>query len=182
MMIPIKSYIIRDIKYLKNIDIENLQLIIDMVRVAIKKNKNIYIAGNGGSAATAIHFATDLKLKHKELSVMSLNENQALLTALSNDYEYGEVFKKQLFGNIALGDILIAISASGNSENLIRAIKYANFANATTIGLLGFDGGKMSTLCDFCIIINTPIGQYEEVEDLHLILTHIISKETQNDY
>lgn len=173
-MTEINSYIERDIEYLRNIDSDKIEKIIGILNdIGVGR---IYIAGNGGSAATALHFATDLTLKDKGLLVTCLNENQALLTALSNDYGYEDIFKLQLEGNFTSNDILIVISASGKSENLIKAVRYANKIGGASIGIIGFDGGELLNLCGYNIFIETPKGTYEEVEDIHLVIVHILAK------
>lgn len=173
-MTKINSYIERDIEYLRNIDSDKIEKIIEILNnIGVGR---IYIAGNGGSAATALHFATDLKLKDKSLLVTCLNENQALLTALSNDYKYEEVFKLQLEGNFTSNDILIVISASGESENLIEATRYVNSMDGTSIGILGFNGGELLKLCKHNILVKTPLNRYEEVEDVHLGIIHLFAK------
>lgn len=174
MTTKINSYIERDIQYLKNLDSNEIKNLIRII-ASIGKGR-IYIAGNGGSAATALHFSTDLKLNDKKLLITCLNENQALLTALSNDYGYIDVFKLQLEGNFTSDDILIVISASGESGNLIEAVRYVNSIGGTVIGILGFDGGELLNLCKHTILVKAPLNFYEEVEDIHLAIIHIIAK------
>lgn len=180
-MTEIESYIEHDIEYLKELDINEIRNIIKIISDVVIQGGRIFIAGNGGSAATALHFSTDLKLKNRKLLVTCLNENQPLMTALSNDYSFADVFKLQLEGNFTQNDILIVISASGKSENLINAVEYANQIEAVSIGLLGFDGGGLTKLSKANILIETPKGYYEEVEDIHMILCHIIAKAFGND-
>lgn len=145
-----------------------------------KKGKTVYLIGNGGSAATASHLATDIShgilLGGKPLiKAISLVDNVPLITALSNDKGYENVFTNQLKNLFQEGDILIAISASGNSPNIVNAVKLVNKMEGITIGFLGFDGGKLGELCDYVINVKTEKGQYGPVEDVHVFLNHMIT-------
>jgi D-sedoheptulose 7-phosphate isomerase len=144
------------------------------------RGRTIFIVGNGGSAATASHLACDLSLGPrvfggKAYRAISLADNNALLTAAGNDLGYETVFSEQLKTLLAPGDVVLAISASGNSLNVVRAVEYANHAGAVTIGLTGFDGGRLREIAREHIHIPTPKGDYGPVEDLHLMLNHLIS-------
>lgn len=147
---------------------------------AQQDRKTIFCLGNGGSAATASHFVTDLAWGRRmggetRPKAISLTSNVPLITALSNDVGYADVFVEQLRGVFSAGDIVFAISASGNSENVLRAIQYANEQGGFSIGLVGFDGGKMKSLCTTSVHVETPPGMYEMVEDVHHSICHIIS-------
>ncbi|MBL7147272.1 MAG: SIS domain-containing protein [Nanoarchaeota archaeon] len=168
----------------ENLDILNLEeinKIIDILLKAYKENKQIFIMGNGGSAALASHFACDLgkgtlqnvyNNKEKRFRVMSLTDNVALMTAFSNDLNYEHVFSQQLNNLVKEGDVVIGISASGNSQNVINAINLAKENKAATIAFLGFDGGKLKNLVDFKILVNN--NHYGIVEDVHSVLEHMI--------
>lgn len=137
----------------------------------------VFIVGNGGSASTASHMAADLAKNTigphmTRFRVMSLNDNMSLLTALANDDGYENIFREQLVNLIKPGDVLIAISASGNSPNVLRAIEYARTRNAQTVGLLGFTGGRALELVDRAIHVRSH--DYGVVEDAHLVLNHIL--------
>lgn len=152
---------------------------IDLIFEAYKNDKQLFIMGNGGSATTAMHFACDIGKGtivegKKRFRVISLNDNIALITAVSNDYGYEHVFSEQLKNLVNEKDIIIAISASGNSPNLINAIDYAKQKGAITISLVGFDGGILKQTSDLCIHIENSI--YGQIEDIHLSLCHIISQ------
>jgi D-sedoheptulose 7-phosphate isomerase len=143
-------------------------------------DSTIFIIGNGGSAATASHFANDLSLGPRKLGgqpykAISLADNTALLTAAGNDLGYETVFLEQLRTLLEPDDVVIAISASGNSPNIIRAVEYANELGAVTIGFTGFDGGVLRQIAAEHINVATPKGDYGPVEDLHLVLNHLIS-------
>jgi D-sedoheptulose 7-phosphate isomerase len=135
--------------------------------------------GNGGSAATASHFVCDLAKNTRyegwpPFRVIGLTDNIASLTAYANDEGYQNVFSQQLANLVRPGDIVIGISASGNSPNVLRAIDLANQAKARTIGFTGFDGGQLGKMVD--LHINVPSNIIEQVEDIHLMLEHMIVK------
>ena len=147
---------------------------------AREKGATIFFAGNGGSAATASHFAQDLaevgrKANVKSFKTLSLTDNVSFITAVGNDYGYEKVFSVQMAELFNKGDVFVAISASGNSPNVIEAVKYANEKGGTTIGLVGFDGGKLSELCNHIIHAVSNKGEYGPVEDIHMILVHMIT-------
>jgi D-sedoheptulose 7-phosphate isomerase len=147
---------------------------------ARQRGRTIFIVGNGGSAATASHFACDLSLGPRGFGgqayrAISLSDNNALITAAGNDLGYETVFSEQLKTLLVPGDVVLAISASGNSPNVVKAVEYANRIGATTIGLTGFDGGRIRHIVREHIHIPTPKGDYGPVEDLHLVLNHLIS-------
>ncbi len=168
---------------LDKLDFKQIEAAINLLLIAYKSDRNVYIIGNGGSAATASHFSCDLGKgtlrriydnSEKRLRVMSLTDNSPLLTALANDISFEDIFVQQLRNLIKKDDILIVISGSGNSKNVIKAVKYAKKCNAKTIGLLGFtDGGKLGKLVDCAIITNS--NHYGPIEDTQLILSHLIA-------
>ena len=135
--------------------------------------------GNGGSAATASHFANDIAIGSKSWSkpfrALSLVDNIPTLTAIANDDGYEEIFVQQLKVQMVPGDVVVAISASGNSPNVVRAIEYANANGAFTVGVTGFDGGKLRDISRIGVHIPTTKGDYGHVEDVHMILNHLIS-------
>ena len=140
------------------------------------RNARIFFLGNGGSAATASHWVNDLsRWRGRPFRALSLTENVALLTAIANDYGYAHVFRQQLENLMGPGDVVVAISASGNSENVLSAIDYANAHGAITVGLTGFDGGRLSSIAQIVIHAPTAIGDYGPAEDAHLILDHLVT-------
>ncbi len=144
---------------------------------------SVFIVGNGGSASTASHMAADLAKNTigphmTRFRVMSLNDNMSLLTALANDNGYENVFREQLVNLIKPSDVLIAISASGNSPNVLSAIEYAKSRQAQTVGLLGFDGGKALDMVDRPILVKSE--DYGVIEDAHLVLNHILVEHFRN--
>ncbi len=179
-----KEYFKNYSKYLNQIllklDIDAIQNVIDCFLAARKNGRKIFFAGNGGSAATASHFAQDLaevcrKAGKECFRTLSLTDNVSFITALGNDYGYDTIFTGQLKNLYAPGDMLVAISASGNSPNVVEAIKMVKELGGTTIGLVGFDGGIMAQLCDHVIHVPSNKGEYGPVEDVHLILDHMMT-------
>ena len=143
--------------------------------------RTVYVAGNGGSAATASHWANDLGKAAKRsgrqpIRVLSLTDSTSWFTALANDDGYDSVFAGQLENFAQTGDLLVAISASGNSPNLLRAIEIARAKGVFTLGLLGFDGGRMKTMVDDVVWVPTEAGAYEVAEDAHMVICHILTR------
>ena len=168
------------IDILQHLDHRMIGEIIKVFEEAQTAKKRIYFAGNGGSASTCGHFVNDLtalarKNKGGELRVIDLTSNLATITALANDIGYSDIFIGQIENIISPDDIFVVISASGNSANLVKAVRYARSKGTKVIGFLGFDGGVLKDLCDLAMVIKTPQGQYGPVEDVHLILNHLIS-------
>ena len=151
---------------------------IQTLLAARERGATVFFIGNGGSAATASHFANDLAYGTNEYElpfrVLSLTDNVPVLTALGNDYGFEEVFVRQLKVLGHSGDVLVAISASGNSPNLLRAIQYAKGVGITSVALTAFDGGKMKVLADEGIHIPTELKEYGPAEDAHMVLDHLI--------
>jgi D-sedoheptulose 7-phosphate isomerase len=174
-----KTYIDGIRELLRSIDLTEVECVAYMLHKAYERDAQVFVLGNGGSASTASHFACDLGKgttwhEKPRFRVISLNDNMALLTAYANDCGYENTFKEQLVNLLNPDDILIAISASGNSENVVRAVEYARDRGATTIGFLGFDGGRLSEIVDYKVWVNE--SDYGKVEDTHMILTHLISR------
>jgi D-sedoheptulose 7-phosphate isomerase len=164
---------------LDQIPVPRVEAMGDILYRAYQHNKQVFIIGNGGSAATASHMACDLGKNtitnnRPRFRVMSLNDNMPLISALANDVGYEHVFAEQLRNLIHAGDVLISISGSGNSPNVIRAMEYARSRAATNIALLGFDGGRAMELADEYMLV--PIQDYGIVEDLHMVLDHILTE------
>lgn len=166
---------------LDRLDFETFVRIIDILLVAREKGKKIFIIGNGGSAATASHFVCDLSKGtalqdplFKRFRAFSLADNLSLLTAVGNDISYDHIFAEQLITYLDPGDVVIALSASGNSPNIVRAISFAKEAGATTIGLLGFGGGQAGKMVDYALVVGSK--NYGISEDFHLIIEHILTQ------
>ena len=151
--------------------------VIDVLQQARRQGNQVFILGNGGSASTASHFACDLAKNTRQeglphFRVIGLTDNMAMFSALANDQGYENVFSEQLASLVRPGDIVIAISASGNSKNVINAAEMAHRYEATVIGFTGFDGGRLGQLANINIQVNSNI--IEHVEDIHLMLEHLI--------
>ena len=179
MKIFIKEYIDNLTNILNNLDTNSIVQIKDALESTIKNKSKIYILGNGGSAATSSHMANDLSvgLKLRDIrsfDVESLSDNSSVCTAIANDIGYENIFYAQIKNKIKKDDVLIAISCSGNSANIIKAVEYAKEKNTTIVGLTGFEGGKLKELSDINYHIDTTKGEYGLVEDAHMILDHII--------
>lgn len=153
--------------------------VIDILQTARMQGNQVFIMGNGGSAATASHFVCDLAKNTRgeglpHFRVIGLTDNMAVLSAYANDEGYEHVFSQQLANLIKPKDVVIAISASGNSKNVINAIEEAQKYEVTTIGFTGFDGGRLGQMVNLNIHVKSNI--IEHVEDIHLVLEHIIVK------
>jgi D-sedoheptulose 7-phosphate isomerase len=140
----------------------------------------LFLAGNGGSAAVCSHFANDLGAMASEggklpLRAMSLTDNTPFITALANDTGFDNVFVHQLKPLFRERDALLVISGSGNSENLLRAVRFVNERGGLTLGILGFDGGILKSLCRFALHIETDRREYGPAEDLFMIVGHMVS-------
>lgn len=170
-------------KSLSCIDFKKVDEIVNVLFDAYKNGKQVFIFGNGGSAANASHFACDLTKgtlenvyddKEKRFRAISLTDNVAIATAFGNDLSFGDIFRQQLRNLVNEGDVVIGISGSGNSMNVINAINYAKKCGAKTIGLLGFKtGGKLKEMVDYGITVQD--NHYGRIEDVHSILAHLIS-------
>ena len=168
---------------LTTLDTDAIQEALTMIIHAYEKGKRVFIFGNGGSASTASHMACDLGKgtlsrfydnKEKRLRVLSLNDNMALLTAYANDLSFDHAFVQQLRNLVEEGDLVIVLSGSGNSKNLLKAMKYAKMCGAKSIGILGFkNGGKLAAMVDCSIIVQS--NHYGPVEDIHLVLNHLLA-------
>ena len=174
----IKKYISEVRATLEKLPIDNIALVVGLLEEARLKAKRVFIFGNGGSAATASHCAADfLKgtiCKEKpRIKAFALTDNVPVVTAWANDTAYENIFAEQLDNLVEPGDIAIAISGSGNSPNVLNGIKVAKTKGATTIGFIGFDGGKLRELVDIHIIV--PGDNIEQAEDVHLLLEHVIT-------
>lgn len=161
------------------LDHDTLSKIVDLLVETCRRGNQVFIFGNGGSASTASHFACDLGKGavvegRPRLRVSSLNDNMALMTAISNDISYEMVFAEQLRNLLDAGDVVIGISASGNSPNVLRGFEYAKEKGAHTVGLIGFGGGKMQGLSDISVVVDSY--DYGVVEGLHMVLEHLISQ------
>lgn len=173
----IREYFEKEKQVIDNLDIKTINMIFSVLDDALQNNRTIYVIGNGGSGSTASHIANDfdkmiLKTTDKRFDVVCLSDNMALTLAIANDVGYEYVFMYQLIDRMTSHDIVIAISGSGNSKNIINAVDYARKCGATIIGFTGYDGGKLKKMAD--ISLDTNIDNMQITEDIHLILEHLL--------
>jgi D-sedoheptulose 7-phosphate isomerase len=156
---------------------EDIQKIVDLVRDAYKNDKQVFIMGNGGSAATASHLACDLQkgitsMGTKRFRVMAVTDNVAVMTAWANDADYSEIFAQQIATWVEPGDLVLGISGSGNSPNVIKGIEVANEKGAITAGLAGFKGGKLAQVAKYSVVV--PSDNMQHIEDVHMVVSHLL--------
>jgi len=168
-------------RVLTEVQVVAVQRIVEVCREARDQGAFIYVAGNGGSSSTASHWVNDLgkatkRSGYRPLKVMCLSDNTSWFSALSNDEGYEQSFAGQLDNFATPGDVLICISASGNSPNLVRAAELARSRKLTTLALVGFDGGVLGDLVDTAVCVHTEKGAYELVEDVHSAICHAVTR------
>lgn len=171
-------YRARSLAQWKRLDLEALAKVAAVVERAQAAGRFIWVCGNGGSAASAAHVGCDFgktaaRPGAKPLKCVSLSDNTAFMTAIGNDLSFDETFSRQLANVVAKGDVVLLISGSGNSANLVAAAKRARRAGARVVSLLGFDGGRLKSLSDEVLLI--PSDQYGVIEDLHMAVAHILT-------
>ena len=171
----------------KNIDLNELDKFAEEFLHAREERNTIFVAGNGGSAATATTMANDIGFDiikktgtDKPFRVFALTDNSSVITAISNDVGYENIFINQLKIHYRKGDKLVVISASGNSKNVVLAASWVKSMGGKVIGLLGFDGGALRKICDISILIPSAPGDYGPVEDMHLMVNHLLAHWFQN--
>lgn len=167
-----------ELRQWRALDLDAIEKIAKIIEKAEKAGNQVFVMGNGGSAATASHIATDwsktAERKGKRLlRCLSLNDNVPFMTAIANDLGYDEVFVRQLANVIRRGDVAVIISGSGNSPNVVKAAKFARSKGAVTVGMTGFTGGKLRKLVDICLHIDSD--QYGVIEDLHMAAGSILA-------
>ena len=162
---------------LEGFDTDAFDRIVNSILDAYHNDKTIFIMGNGGSASTASHFACDVNKGccldlDKKFKVICLNDNIPTMLAYANDLDYGSVFMESLKNFFHSGDLVIGISASGDSENVLRAVRYAAEHGGKTIGLTGYSGGKLGQLVDAVYVAESD--DMQKIEDVHMIIVHMI--------
>ena len=164
---------------LTSISLSEIDDFVKILLEARERGSTIFFIGNGGSAATVSHFANDIAIGTREYNkpfrVISLCDNQAVITAIANDDGYEKIFSQQLRVLLKKQDVVVSISASGNSPNLIHAINTAKTMGAISVGISAFDGGKMKELVDFSLHVPTKKGEYGPAEDAHMVLDHLVA-------
>lgn len=162
---------------LRSFDLEQAGRFIEILKQARDEDRQIFVFGNGGSAATASHFAVDMVKgaslgSAKRFRIMALTDQVPTITAYANDIGYQVVFEEHLRNFARAGDVVLAISASGNSPNVLRAVEYANSIGCVTIGLCGFQGGRLAPLCQHALVV--PSQHVGRIEDVHMLACHLM--------
>jgi D-sedoheptulose 7-phosphate isomerase len=170
----------------EQVDLNAVNRIFQQRRLARDRGPRVFIAGNGGSASTASHWVSDLgkatkRSERDPLQVTCLSDNISWLTALANDEGYDRVFAGQLENFARRDDLLIVITASGNSPNLVRTVEFVRSKWLKTIGFLGFHGGLLKDMVDDLVWVKTEKGQYELVEDAHMVVCHVLATSLVKD-
>lgn len=164
---------------LRALDVDALASFAHVLLDARARGVRIFFFGNGGSAATASHFVNDIAVGCRTwdtpFRAVGLTDNVSVLTALANDYGYDHVFVRQLQTQMESGDVVVAISVSGNSPNVLAAVEYANENGAFTVGLTGFDGGRLAEIAGLVVHVPTNRGEYGPAEDVHMIVDHLVA-------
>lgn len=173
----IKDYIACEIETLNKLDIDAIDEALNLLLKAQKEHKRVYIFGNGGSSATASHFQNDFgkgvsEYVDDKFRFCCLNDNMPTVMAIANDIGFEEVFRFQLRGVIEPGDIVVAISGSGDSKNVINAVEYAKSCGNKIIGLTGYSGGKLRELSD--VSLHVPVDSMQVTEDIHMVFDHLM--------
>ena len=173
----IAVYIDHEVETLRALDKDAINDALNLLLETMEKGNTVFVFGNGGSSATASHFQNDFNKgvsehTEKKFNFLCLNDNVATVMAVANDIGFEEVFRFQLRGHIKPGDVVLAISGSGNSKNVINAVEYAKEQGCRVIGLTGFGGGKLRQLAD--VSLHAPINSMQITEDIHMIFDHLM--------
>ena len=171
-----EAYIEKEIVVLKKLDLDELNLAMEAITDAFHRDAKIYTMGNGGSAATASHMVCDFNkgvssVVGKKFRLQCLNDS---VMAIANDMSYDEVFSYQLQGVLEPGDLLVAISGSGNSKNIIKAVEYAKTTGCKVVGITGYSGGKLMQMADYKM--HVAVDDMQIVEDIHMIFDHMMMR------
>lgn len=173
----IREYFQREIDVINALDYEAVTKAVETIKDAYERGATIYVFGNGGSAATASHFVCDFnkgisEKLNKKFNLICLSDNTALMTAIANDFSYDDIYVYQLKDRLKKGDLLLAISGSGNSKNVIKAVEYAKKNGTKVVGLTGYSGGKLKQLSDYCMHVN--VDDMQITEDIHMAFDHMM--------
>jgi D-sedoheptulose 7-phosphate isomerase len=164
---------------LDKVNTDDLERALTAMITAFKNGNTVYVCGNGGSAATASHIQADFSFFVRYFTkfrprIISLTDNVPMITAVGNDMSFDDIFVEQMRGKFNKGDVIICISASGNSQNVIRAAEYAGQMKGVSIGFVGFSGGKLKDCCTISLYTENPKGDYGPIEDMHMIYEHLM--------
>ncbi len=173
----IAKYIEHEIETLQAMDVDAINDALNLLLETMENGNTVFVFGNGGSSSTASHFQNDFNKgvsehTEKKFNFLCLNDNIATVMAVANDIGFEEIFRFQLRGHLKPGDVILAISGSGNSQNVINAVEYAKEQGNKVIGLTGFNGGKLMKLSD--VSLHVPINSMQITEDLHMVLDHLM--------
>lgn len=173
----IKDYLRHEVATLERLDVEEINRALNLLEEAFQRESTIYIFGNGGSSATASHYQNDFNKgvsehTEKKFNFLCLNDNVPTVMAVANDIGFEEVFRFQLQGRLKPGDVVVAISGSGNSKNVLNAVDYAKSCGNKIIGITGYSGGRLKGLAD--ISLHAPVNSMQITEDVHMIFDHLM--------
>lgn len=177
MRTQIENYFERLADTIKNLNIEEITEAVEIIKEAYEREATIYIFGNGGSSATASHFVGDFNKgisegREKKFNLVCLSDNTPIITAIANDICYEDIFYFQLKNKLKKDDLILAISGSGNSKNVIKAVKYAKEIGTKVVGITGYSGGKLRELADYHMHVN--IDDMQITEDIHMSFDHMM--------
>jgi len=177
--VTFEKYSSRVSEVLLSVNFKEVEQILSNLKETILRDGTIYVIGNGGSASTASHFVNDLviiaKRRGVNIKALSLVDNVSIVTAIGNDASFDDIFRVQLVDRLTSRDLVFSISASGNSINLINAVKLANEIGTCTISLLGFNGGALRKISKYSCLVPSEFGEYGPVEDSHLSICHYLA-------
>lgn len=173
----INTYLEHEVATLKALDAHEINAALNLLLETFETGNTVFVFGNGGSSATASHYQNDFNKgvsehTEKKFNFQCLNDNVATVMAVANDIGFEEVFRFQLVGHMKPGDVVLAISGSGNSKNVLNAVEYAKSQGAKVIGLTGFNGGKLKELSD--VSLHVPINSMQITEDIHMVFDHLM--------
>lgn len=175
----IREYLNRDIEAFNKLNIDEINTAMEAIYHAWERGSTIYVMGNGGSAATASHMVCDFNKgvslnTGRKFKLICLNDNIPIITAIANDISYDKIFELQLKDVVTKDDLVLAISGSGNSKNIINAVTYAKSIGTKIIGITGYHGGKLRELADYHL--HVPVDDMQITEDFHMIFVHMMMR------
>lgn len=173
----IKAYFEREKEVINNLNYDEIAVAVEAIKAAYEREATIYVFGNGGSAATASHFVCDFnkgicEKLDKKFNLICLSDNTPIITAIANDISYDDVFYFQLKNKLKPDDLILAISGSGNSKNVIKAVEYAREVGTKVVGITGYSGGKLKELSDYRMHVN--VDDMQITEDVHMAFDHMM--------
>lgn len=181
----IKNYFDRLVDTVNKLDVDEITEAVEAIRAAYDREATIYVFGNGGSAATASHFVCDFnkgisEKRNRKFNLICLSDNTPIVTAIANDISYDEIFSFQLKNKLKADDLIMAISGSGNSKNVIKAVEYAKEIGTKVVGITGYSGGKLKELADYHMHVN--IDDMQITEDVHMAFDHMMYRVLTNNF